>query len=219
MSESIYRAISWISARENETKETWIEELIKAPNLQYAISIVLIVVSILGGILGKILSLELIILISMISLILGYLGLLLSPFVLALYYRKDIAKFIRNPLSIIIDNAKKNHHADTMFVQYLNSRDNKALEISLIEMKAERAAFEKRVALIIGMIDKVGLLPGIVAIFVSLPKIKAIDIDWVLAIAYAMPFLYFLGLWSHFLMSKMSRHISLMEYALEQKKH
>ena len=126
---------------------------------------------------------------------------------------------MRNPLSIIIGNAKKYHYTDTIFVQYLTSRDNRALEISLIEMKAERAAFEKRVALIVGMMDKVGLLPGIVAIFVSLPKIKAIDIDWVLAIAYAMPFLYFMGLWSHYLMSKMSRHISLMEYALEQKKH
>ena len=219
MSESIYRAISWISARENEPKEPWVEELKKAPNLQYAISIVLIVVSILGGILGKILSLELIIFISLIFLILGYLGILVSPFVLALYYRKDIAKFMRNPLSIIIGNAKKYHYTDTIFVQYLTSRDNRALEISLIEMKAERAAFEKRVALIVGMMDKVGLLPGIVAIFVSLPKIKAIDIDWVLAIAYAMPFLYFMGLWSHYLMSKMSRHISLMEYALEQKKH
>ena len=55
--------------------------------------------------------------------------------------------------------------------------------------------------------------------FVSLPKIMAIDIDWVLAIAYATPFLYFMGVWSHFLMNKMSRHISLLEYALEQKNH
>lgn len=217
MSESIYRAISWISAQENGSKQPLIETLKKAPNLQYIISIALVVLSVLGVLMGELFNFELIISISLITLILGYLGILISPIVFALYYRQNIINFWKNPLSIIIGNAKKNHKADAIFVKYLSSRDNNDLELSLIEMKTERDAFEKRIALIVGVIDKVGLLPGIVAIFVSLPKIKAIDIDWVLAIAYAMPFLYFMGLWTHFLINKMSRHISLMEYALEQK--
>ena len=219
MSNSIYRAISWISAQENEPKKPLLEEIKKTPNLQYALSILLIVVSFLGVLLAKFLSNELILSISLVFLIIGYFGILVSPFVYALYYRKDIVEFLGNPLGIIIGNAKKNNRADTIFVKYLISRDNSALEIALIEMKAERAAFEKRVACIIGVIDKVGLLPGIVAIFVSLPKIKTIDIDWVLAIAYATPFLYFMGLFAHFLMSKMDRHISLIKYVLEEKKH
>ena len=61
MSESIYRAISWISAKENAPKQSWIEELKKTPNLQYAISWVLIVLSVIGGLIGKLLSFELII--------------------------------------------------------------------------------------------------------------------------------------------------------------
>ena len=219
MSESIYRAISWISAKENAPRQPLIDDLKKGPNLLYTISIALIVLSVISGLTSKILSSELIMTISLLFLVLGYLGILASPIVFALYYRRDIINFWQNPLSVIIGNAEKNNKADAIFVKHLISRDNRDLELSLIEMKAERVAFEKRVALIVGVIDKVGLLPGIVAIFVSLPKIKAIGIDWALAIAYATPFLYFIGLWSHFLMNKMSRHISLMEYALEQKSH
>jgi len=102
-------------------------------------------------------------------------------------------------------------------LSYFMSKKKQDLEVVLLEVVAEKEAFEKRIALLVGSIDKIGLAPGLLALFLSMNKLKDIEVDWVLAIAYAIPIFYGFGVFSHILATKMSRHITILEYVISKK--
>ncbi len=88
----------------------------------------------------------------------------------------------------------------------------------LLELKSEKQSFSNRVSLVIGAIDKIGLFPGILALIISLANFNSMEQDWVLAVAYAMPFLYLFGVYAHLLINRINRYIAIIEYVLQCKK-
>jgi len=216
MSESIYRALTNLSARETNQRKMDSKSLLKQPD---RLSVIAIVISLIIFIFASTLCSEtkLVAYIALLILFIGYLGLLLSPIYFAFYHRKKIIKYVSNPLGLIINNAKQNHELDSKYLNFFLSKEKKALEKVLLQLNAEKESFTTRVALIIGAIEKIGLFPGIVAFFITLSTIDNVKFDWVLTIAYVIPILHFMGVYSQFLINRMSRHIELIKYAIEQK--
>lgn len=70
--------------------------------------------------------------------------------------------------------------------------------------------------LMIGPIDKLGILPGIVATITALTKIPE-NYNWISAIAYGYMILSFLSLFFYQLIMRYERMIALTELALESK--
>ncbi len=214
MSESIYRALTNLSAREANPKKSVSKSLLKQPDI---LSTVVILISLIIFVIASFLEIKIMAHIAIIILFIGYIGLFLSPIYLAFYYRKKLRKYVRNPLGIIIDNAKQSHKLDSKYLNYFISKEKGALEKVFLELNSEKESFATRVSLVSGAIEKVGLFPGIIAFFITLSKIDNVEFDWVLSIAYAIPILYFMGGYSHVLINRMSRHIELIKYAIEQK--
>ena len=214
MSESIYRALTNLSAREAKPKKIINKSILNKPDI---LSISVILISLIVFIIASILKNKILVNISVIILFIGYAGLLLSPIYLAFYHRKKLCKNVKNPLGVIINNAKQSHDLDSKYINYFVSKEKEALERVFLELNSEKESFATRVSLIIGAIEKVGLFPGVIAFFITLSKIDNIEFDWVLTIAYAIPILYFMGVYSHFLINRMNRHIELIKYAIQQK--
>ncbi|OCQ21891.1 hypothetical protein A7985_08765 [Pseudoalteromonas luteoviolacea] len=218
MSDSIYRALKGLSRKENISHNTHSN----LPN-QFEIKIYLtyltsIIVAIIVAFIWQITQLEQFKLTSLILLMLGYIGIIIHPAIIFFLRRSEIRDSIRNPLAVLYNNAKLNDCFDKKYMVFLHSKSLEDLEFTLLEVKAEKVAFEKRTSLLVGSIERVGFAPGVLALLISLDKLNEIELDWVLSIAYAIPILYFFGAFSHILATKIGRHIAIIELVIEKKK-
>jgi len=216
MSESIYRALRGLSRRELLSKNNSSNYFKSIPGRFYFICIIGVILSIVILLVWRVSHYEPAKVLSLLLLALSYFGIISTPFIELYFHRKVIGGFFKNPLATIYDNAKCNHEVDSKYISYFLSIDLDKLKIVHLELIAEKTAFEKRVALLVGAIEKVGVAPGVFAFLVSFDSIKKIELDWILAIAYVIPIFYLFGAFCHVLISRMERHISLIDYVVSE---
>lgn len=132
-------------------------------------------------------------------------------------YRSKIKRSFLLPLCESLNlNVKTELSVDGMFFPLLKELTTEELQLGLLEIKNEREFLEKRMNLLIGPIDKLGILPGIVATITALTKIPE-NYNWISAIAYGYMVLSFLSLFFYHLIMRYERMIALTELALESK--
>ncbi len=132
-------------------------------------------------------------------------------------YRSKIKRSFLLPLCESLNlNVKTELSVDGMFFPLLKELTTEELQLGLLEIKNEREFLEKRMNLLIGPIDKLGILPGIVATITALTKIPE-NYNWISAIAYGYMVLSFLSLFFYQLIMRYERMIALTELALESK--
>lgn len=130
-------------------------------------------------------------------------------------YRSKIKRSFLLPLCESLNlNVKAELSVDAMFFPLLKELTTEELQLGLLEIKNERVFLEKRMNLLIGPIDKLGILPGIVATITALTKIPE-NYNWISAIAYGYMVLSFLSLFFYQLIMRYERMIALTELALE----
>lgn len=132
-------------------------------------------------------------------------------------YRSKIKRSFLLPLCESLNlNVKTELSVDGMFFPLLKELTTEELQLGLLEIKNEREFLEKRMNLLIGPIDKLGILPGIVATITALTRIPE-NYNWISAIAYGYMVLSFLSLFFYQLIMRYERMIALTELALESK--
>jgi hypothetical protein len=130
----------------------------------------------------------------------------------------------RRIFNSFIENIKAASHADASHVNELAKYTWQDLQYVLVEVKAERAAMERRVGTLIGAQEKVGLVPGLVALGAAIARFYhpglggAIWSPLIQGIVYGMPMLYLIGLWAHSEITKADRIIMLLEMIIDTKK-
>ena len=142
---------------------------------------------------------------------------IIYPLFLLWLDRGSMVKFVKNPFQLTLDHAKRLSHIDRRYVRLLSTKNVDQLSYILIELKAEKDAFHKRVSLMVGSIDRLGLLPSLLSTAVLLGRISPDHSDWIFAIGYATVLLYFVGVYAHYMMSRMERMIGLLGYVIEMK--
>lgn len=151
-------------------------------------------------------------------LLLSYMATLAQPFVFAWINRRVLVAAAKNPIGLLFDNASATARIDSLILPHLLRRSTEHLELLLLALKAEREFFERRLSLVVGAIEKVGLGPGLLAAGISLSNIKADQPEWVSALAYATPVLYVFGVGMHLLLMRLDRFVKLTELAVNRKK-
>ena len=130
--------------------------------------------------------------------------------------RKVIKYFFVMPLSSSIDlNIKTESFIDNEFLPELISLGKDTLEMGLMEIKHEREFLNKRITLLVGPIDKLGILPGIISMIIAISK-PAGMYDWVMGLAYGYIALIIISLSFFDLLVKYDRVIALTELALSR---
>lgn len=151
-------------------------------------------------------------------LLLLYIATLAHPFIIAWVNRRAVLAAAKEPMNLLLQNANVTATVDGRVLPRLLRKPLDHLELFLLEIKAEKEFFERRISLTIGSIEKIGMGPGLLAAGVSLSNVKSIQSEWVLALAYATPILYLFGVAAHFLLMRLDRYVKLIELAVSRKK-
>lgn len=159
--------------------------------------------------------------VALLSIAVCYLGILytilIHPLLMLWFNRVTVVKTLRNPLFPILDNARMRSESDWLYLRHFRRQRVDILEHVLLELRAERDAFETRLGLVIGAITKIGILPGLVAISATLSDLDSTQLDWVYTISCANIFFYLLGFVMHQQLSGWNRAIMLVAKVLEDK--
>lgn len=150
-------------------------------------------------------------------LALSYIGIFLHFVISMTINRKFLIRGMSNPFYLLVDNAKSRSQVDVNLLHYLESKPIEQLKFLLLEINSENLAFQKRISLIIGAIEKIGLIPGFLATAVTLSKLDSGHPEWVYALAYATPALHIFGVAMHHIIFRFERISSLLEYVIETK--
>lgn len=153
----------------------------------------------------------------LLALLISYLGIIVHPIVSAILNRKNILKSIRDPFGVILNNSKISAKADRKYFNYLKSKPTSDLKLIQKNLISEKNDFQKRVSFVVGAIEKIGIVPGVLALYVTYTKLSGPVPDWVSMIAYATPILYVLGATAHFYILKLEKMASLLELVIEEK--
>jgi len=154
--------------------------------------------------------------ISIVLIFFSYALLLLMPVVKIFEERKSIISFFTMPLSSSIDeNIKRESLIDNDFLPRFILLGKEILELGLMEVRHEREFLNKRITLLIGPIDKLGVLPGIISMIITISKPVG-GYDWVMGLAYGYIALIVISLSFFNLLVKYDRMIALTELALSR---
>ncbi|TMP41296.1 hypothetical protein CWB96_17900 [Pseudoalteromonas citrea] len=155
---------------------------------------------------------------ALILLLVAYFAAVIQPFLMIWIHRQDFINSVRSPMSLLMKNIERNTLVDSRLLSRLRDLPIGTLDIVLLELRSEKEFFEKRIALVVGTIEKFGLIPGIFAVLVALSNVKADKFLWLDALAYAVLFLYGFGVAAHHLAMRLERYSKVVELVLESKK-
>ncbi|WP_350567341.1 hypothetical protein [Pseudomonas sp. H26/SER47-MNA-CIBAN-0231] len=185
------------------------------------------VVAVLLAILGKSIVAHWMFNVSWVLIAMSYLALFLYPFVGVLLYRHSLKKVISAPFASLLEwSVKTVMQIDAQYLPELSALSRETLKLGALELKSERNGFEKRTYMLVGALEKVGIFPGFLALFIGISTlIKTLDgagisarMDWVFAVAVANVFFFFMCGYVQMMLVQYDRMIALTELAIELKK-
>jgi len=154
---------------------------------------------------------------SILLLLLTYLVILTYPLVGAWLHRGAIRSVFRAPFANLLKNyLERPLQVDGLYLPQFAALPKTDLQLGIVELKEARQNFSQRIALVAGPIKSVGILPGLLAMLVSLQQLNS-QPEWVQAIAYANPLIFFMAVIAHHFLTRYDRMISLAELALTQR--
>ncbi|OCG19161.1 hypothetical protein A9G23_09470 [Gilliamella sp. App4-10] len=104
---------------------------------------------------------------------------------------------------------------DNKYFKELLQLDLQVLEIGKIELKNERSFLEKRIGCIVGSLDKLGILPGVLSTMAILSTSGGFN--WVSGIAYAYIILMLISFTFYPMIMRYNRMIELTELVIQFK--
>ena len=133
---------------------------------------------------------------------------------------KQEKRLFRLPFNRAINlNIKSVYCSDKKYLKQLILLDVSELKFGYLELNSEYEYFKKRINLVIGPIDKLGILPGLIATVGVLPNtIEAFGINyWVSIFSYAYIGLIIFSLFFYDTVAKYERMLSLTKFVIESK--
>ena len=115
---------------------------------------------------------------------------------------------------------------DADYLPHLTALPRETLKLGALELKSERSSFEKRTYLVTGALEKLGIFPGIIALFAGCVAINKVLTEagitaspqhWAFVVATASLFYIMCG-YVHMTCVRYDRVIALTELALACKK-
>jgi hypothetical protein len=158
---------------------------------------------------------------------LSYLTLFVYPFIRLWLSRHELKQLVSAPfISQIETNVKIVMQVDAHYLPQLAALPIETLKLGIVELKNQRSGLEKRTHLVTGALEKLGIFPGILALFAGLTTIHKFLTDadittslwhWGFVVAAAGIFYLMCGQ-SQMTMVRYDRIVALTELAIERKK-
>ncbi|TQP30147.1 hypothetical protein FLL93_17890 [Vibrio cholerae] len=217
---SIYRSLRTLSYREKEIRKQKFPKFSSTlTGKVQLLSFGLFAVAFLSVFAYYLSKVELIKTISIFALLFAYIANISQPIFAIFENRKSIARFIDNPLIKYFESAEETSYIRARYIRYLTRKPLHNIKLVLSQLEEEKSDLVTRISLLVGSIDKIGLMPGLIALAASWDKIENIKYDWVLAIAYAVPVFYGFAIFGHLVVTKLQSHITLLELVVDEKEN
>ncbi|MBP0952421.1 hypothetical protein JTA33_18465 [Pseudomonas sp. 20GA0080] len=143
-------------------------------------------------------------------------------------YRDSVRNVVAAPFASLAGiNVRTRLLIDEQFLPLLTALSSHTLALGVLELKNERSGFERRLRLATGVLQNIGIVPGLLALsagLISLCKTLlgmgsfVIYLDWVFTLAAVNLFLYLLCGYAQTVLTRDDRMIALTELAIERKK-
>lgn len=131
--------------------------------------------------------------------------------------KKDIKSFTL-PINHSINlNVKGNYVIDKKYLKALISLDIEQLKFGYLELNHSYECLKRRISLVFGPLDKLGVFPGIISLLGLLPQVKALSWQWIEVIPYSYGGLMILGLFFYNDLDKYERMLALIKLTIERK--
>lgn len=131
--------------------------------------------------------------------------------------KKNIKSFIL-PMNYSINlNVKGNYVIDKKYLKALISLDIEQLKFGYLELNHEYECLKRRISLVLGPLNKLGIFPGIISLLGLLPQVKELSWQWIEVIPYSYGGLMILGLFFYNDLDKYERMLALLKFAIERK--
>ena len=152
---------------------------------------------------------------ALILVSISYSGMLIFQLALLIESRNGIITFFKNPLTMILDRVKDETILDHNKLSSLADTENEVINQIRRHLISEKESFERRVGVLVGALEKVGLIPGLVTLYLAWAKVmgKSISVDPWLAVSVFT--LYFIAFYCHHLFSRMERYIGTIDEIIE----
>ena len=156
--------------------------------------------------------------------VLGIIGLILIFIMYICIYLdqfRTIAKDYRESLSKMVGYTMEQAGKDVQHVNDFYKQEIHSLKYVLVQLKAERAARERRIGLMVGALEKVGIIPALIAVmaFLIRPEISKYPAGLLSFMIAAILVLYGGSFVDNYQMiSRLDRIIALIEMVIENKK-
>ncbi len=150
-------------------------------------------------------------------LVVFYISVIVLPVVKYWADRSIILEMFFEPMNILLGNSEITFKVDARSVRKLKEFSVESLELFYLEIKSEREFFEQRILAIIGPVEKIGLIPGIVAAGLSFYNMNNEMFSWVTLLACLIPVFYSMGMSARFLVMRLDRYAKVIDLAIKQK--
>jgi hypothetical protein len=214
--EAIFRTVQAFNARENKTWRAWVKNSFSSPENLASIWLPAFFFLLAVGLAFSYRWLQRpwVIVGAYVTLIPMYVSIIVGQFISIWTEAKPLYR--KGYVGVIVGNAAKWGESDVQHVHALSQYQRHDIQYVLVELKAERAAWERRVGTLVGAQEKIGIIPGLVGLSAALlPQFKGVQVpSWIVGLAFGTPLLYFLGLWSHYAMMNLDRVIMLLELVI-----
>jgi len=154
---------------------------------------------------------------SLVLISVGYLGIIAFQISLVLENWTDIFGFLKNPLTILLARVQDETKLDYANLYELKEKSSLVLEHVQAHLKSERDSFERRVGVLVGALEKVGIIPGLITLYLAWLKFGSNDISLEPEIATGIFLLYFFAFYCHFLFSRLDRFIYTIDTVIDLK--
>lgn len=164
----------------------------------------------------NILNNDFVVIAGLVFLTASYVGIIIQNIMMLFVNRTDFIELFSRPFSLIISNTVATARYESMLYRALMYRSTQEIQYVLNRIRAERNVLSNKISLLIGGIEKIGLFPGLVAMFMSFGQLGNNNVpSWVEPIAYASIALYIFGFLFHNAIIRADERILLLDYIID----
>ena len=129
--------------------------------------------------------------------------------------RDDLLQFFRNPNKIIIEGLYMTINSDCILANALKDKSIEALRLIKNRISVQQTAMVIRLGTLIGAIEKIGIIPGLITLYLAASSNHNELIPLIAAIVVFI--LYLFSFYIHFSLPRFTLYIKLIESEIENK--
>lgn len=148
----------------------------------------------------------------------GYIGIVVSNIAYIVEERKDLKMFFKNPVKMILGNIRNESVVDMDLFKSIVDKSTSSLVYIKEHIENERIHFERRLGILVGALEKIGLIPGLATLYFAWAKAgESGPFSIQTGTAISVFSLYLLAVYYHLQFGRLDRYIRTFSVAIEHR--